>query len=154
MTLPSVKDSSNSAPTNRYPDYERDRIQRERHYTTKYRRLYSALLSKHEGLLRDAWSGGNTTTEEKAGSAANNHIIKTTESSLLHKIWISERDAMITGLVVTCTMLTTLRFITPVLVRRIGGEAKMQALHKADEEAKRLGYYKYQRAFGELSSNY
>jgi hypothetical protein len=143
MTPPSsVKENNNSA-SHRFPSLERERIERERHYTTKYRRLYSALLSKHEGLLQNAWS--NTTTEEEVVTTAN----QTTESSLLHKIWISERNAMATGLVVTCTVLATLRFSTPLLVRRIGGEAKMQALQKADEEAKRLGHYKYQRAFGE-----
>ena len=57
---------------------------------------------------------------------------------------------MATGLVVGCTVLTTLRFMTPALIRRIGGEAKIKKLQQAEEEAKRLGHYKYQRAFGEL----
>ncbi|CAB9525093.1 expressed unknown protein [Seminavis robusta] len=135
MASPSPTDTGSDASsvTSRFLHVERERIKRERQYATKYRRLYSALLSKHEGLLQDAWGG-----DQRA------------ESCLLDKIWISERNAMATGLVVGCTVLAVLRVIPPVFLRRIGGEEKVQAVRLADEEAKRIGHYKYQRAFAWL----
>jgi len=142
--MPDFEDTNDDDDTNRSgtPSLENYQVQRERQNAHKYRKLYSALLEKHSGVLQQAWQG--TTTSASSTSST------TSESRLIQDMWESERNAIAVGLVCGCATLATIRFMTPVLLRRIGGEAKVEAVRKADEEAKRLGSYKYQRAFGKL----
>ena len=138
-------------------DYQ---IQRERQNAHKYRRFYSDLLSKHQGILEQAWKGANDDCNNEAndtsakGNEENTQQQQqqescTTESQLIQAMWVSERNAIAVGLVCGCALLGTIRGMTPVVIRFFG-ETKVQAVRKADEEAKKMGTYKYQRAFGTL----
>jgi hypothetical protein len=110
---------------------QKAQVEIERRKAREYRALYSLLLEKHQEVLQKAW--GQTGTEE---------------SRLIQTLWESERNAMALGFVVGCATLAAIRFGTPILVRRLGGEEKLLESKLRDEEAKRLGTYKLQRAVG------
>lgn len=117
---------------NNFSALERAQIEIERRKSHDYRALYSQLLEEHKGVLEEAWKG-STDTEE---------------SRLIQTMWISERNSLALGFLVGCATLTAIRFGTPMFVRRIGGEEKILQMQKRDEEAKKMGTYKFQRAVG------
>lgn len=110
---------------------ERQNIKRESKYSHKYRQLYSELLAEKKDVLEAAW----------------NQAAETDEARLIEEIKQSEFTAVAVGVGCGLATLAAIRLGTPVLIRRIGGEEKIIKMIKADEEAKRLGTYKYQAAF-------
>lgn len=110
---------------------ERESIRRESKHSHKYRQLYSALLAERKDVLQAAW----------------NQPTETEEARLIEAIKQSELTAIAVGVCCGLATLAAIRLGTPALIRRIGGEEKMIKMIKADEEAKRLGTYKYQAAF-------
>lgn len=109
---------------------EDDIVKRERQQTAKYRKLYTDLLLKYRGVIDDARKREHSDEAQK-----------------IQRMIESERNALFFGFCVGVTFFATLRVLPKFLIRRLGGEEKIQTLRKADEEAKQMGIYAYQQVF-------
>ena len=100
---------------------KRLKIERERLKERNYRELYSELVLKHKGVL-------SSVAKEEAKDFEQEKIFLSTALK-------SERSAILAGFAVGLATFATVRFIPRIIIRRFGGEEKIQALKQADEDA-------------------
>jgi hypothetical protein len=113
-------------------EQEDERVKRERHNSSKYRKLYTDLLLQHQGLIQNARKHEHSD-----------------EARRIQSMIESEKKALLTGFCAGVALFASLRVMPRFLIRRFGSQEKMQALDNADKVAKEEGYYAYQRFFGE-----
>jgi hypothetical protein len=101
-------------------------IEKERVNEVQYIGLYTTLLQRHLQTLRHGFTH-NPTAQEYSH-----------ESSIIKKAIAIERKAWVSGLVVGCIVFVSVRKLPYWLTKWIGGDAKLQAMHRADIEAAKL----------------
>ena len=111
---------------------EDKQVRRERQNSSKYRKLYTDLLLRHQGLIQNARKHEHSDEAQRIQSMIE-----------------SEQKALAVGFCAGVALFSALRIMPRYLIRRFASAEKNQALAKADEQAKKEGYYNYQRIFGE-----
>jgi hypothetical protein len=105
-------------------DQETRRIQQKE---SVYRKLYSAILQKHRGVLQEH-DDDNTS-----------NVLFEDEQQMLNKIFYSEVKNLLFGVGVTAVTLVSLRTGSRYALSKMFGDAKAQAFREAETQAKLVG---------------
>lgn len=125
-------------------DQETRRIQQKE---SVYRKLYSAILQKHRGVLQQKPSdGGDDNNTHSINNTSDDVFVE--EQQLLNKIFYSEMKSLLFGVAVTAVTLGSLRMGSRHVLSKIYGETKAQAFKEAEAQAKLVGTAGVQNRIG------
>mmetsp|Transcript_22168 Transcript_22168/g.32627 ORF Transcript_22168/g.32627 Transcript_22168/m.32627 type:complete len:292 (+) Transcript_22168:177-1052(+) len=99
-------------------------IEKERSKEPKYRDMIKDLLKKHKGLRGIAESCPDPS-------------IYRAETDIINGAVASERNAWLCGLCVGVVAFASIRYMPRYLIKKVGGEKKLQELREADEMARK-----------------
>lgn len=109
-------------------------MEKERYKETQYMSLYKDLLRKNRGLFQQ---------QRDAEDFAD-------EAALLKEAGSSQRQMWLAGIGIGLLTFASLHYLPTYVIRRLGGEAKVKALHAAEQQAKKDGTAWIRKATGKL----